>query len=97
MKFKICPVILLIFFIIAFHYRVNLDGIHPYNPGNVKASDPVFHSLESGHIAEKGVIGFYPPYIAEGKEDILNTVPPLFHIITGSIIALTGIQDWNVA
>lgn len=91
----IAIVILVIFFVTGFFLRVGLNEIHPTHPGNIKASDPVFHALAADYFAETGSVGINPPYLSIGFENVADVVPPGLTILSGSLAGVTGIESWN--
>ncbi|MBN1502551.1 glycosyltransferase family 39 protein [Candidatus Woesearchaeota archaeon] len=92
----IYDILVLVLFLISFFIRINVDKIYLNNPGNVKASDPAYHVLVADYIAESGVIGKSPPYLAQGHTNVVDIVPPLQAIISGSLIHFSGIESWNI-
>jgi hypothetical protein len=88
--------IVIVFFILAFYIRINVNGIYLNNPGNLKAADAIYHSLMAEGIAEGYPIAEQAPYMAQNLEHVINIVPPHTGTITGALIALTGQASWNL-
>jgi len=89
-------ILLLLLFLSGFFVRVNITGGVDYSyPGNIKASDPFFHTHQALNVAENGnffVHPFYNSRVPNGADGV-----PYFQSgIAGAIISLTGIAEWNV-
>lgn len=92
-KFEIAVVLLFIF---AWTLRVNVDGLFLSHPGNIKAADPMYHSLAAQVIVDEGVYGNLPYYLAQGWENMIDPNPPLNYIITAWLTKISGLPVWNV-
>ncbi|MBT7393066.1 hypothetical protein HN827_09660, partial [archaeon] len=65
-------------------------------PGNLYSFDGINHYLVADHIATSEKFEF-PPFLAFGKEEIANVIPPLFYMHVAPLFKFTGVEDWNIA
>jgi|GEM_PF-4290230 len=96
LKINIPATILLVLFLLGFWFRLELNGVHELQPGNVKAADPVYHVVESMYIAETGKAGMDPPEFSHGNPNIISNVPPLLHVMAGALSFTRGLKAWNI-
>jgi len=87
--------IVLLLFLLGLYFRVELNGLYKGYPGNVKAMDPMHHTLNAEWIAESGHYGTMPFYLAQGYENVMDYLPPFLYLSTAAMTILSGIPAWD--
>ncbi len=92
-KYEIAAFLL---FVLAWGLRANIDGLPLTYPGNIKAADPMYHTLAADIIVESGKYGNLAPYLAQGQTNLVDPSPPLNYLATAAIANVSGLPVWVV-
>ncbi len=92
-KYEIAAFLL---FVLAWGLRANVDGLPLTHPGNIKAADPMYHTLAADIIVESGRYGNLAPYFAQGYTNMIDPSPPLNYLATAAISKVSGLPVWVV-
>ncbi len=96
-KRDLIHLIILILFFIGLGIRVESMGMPQEHPGNLKAGNAFYHTIAASEVANGAPPFSYPNFLAGGYSDILNIVSQHQAFTIGSLINLTGIEDWKLA
>ena len=94
---KIAILIILVLFLAGLFFRVQLDGLNPTHPGNLKAANAFYHVIAADHVANTGEIFGNPSWDAEGHNDVTSIVAQHQAVMIAPLIKLTGIEEWNLS
>ncbi|MBW2987686.1 hypothetical protein KY336_04000, partial [Candidatus Woesearchaeota archaeon] len=87
--------IILFLFILGVALRLQVDGIYVDNPGTIKAADAFYYVLSAENIAETGKYGYFPYYITDGSDDMIDAHVPLMLISGSGLTSTSGLKAWN--
>lgn len=97
MKLKFHPeYIMLVLFLAALVLYLNMDGIPLTHPGNIKAADPFYHAIVAETIVKTGEWHFYPAWLSQNNQRMVNIQPPLLYMNTAALSIFSDIPVWAV-
>ncbi len=84
-----------VLFLLSVFVRVSINGFNMGYPGNLKAMDPMHHSLETEWIVEENEYGLMPYYLAQGHEDVISYLPPFLYLVSATFALIGGIPAYD--
>jgi len=96
-KETITYILIFILFLTALFIRAESIGVGLDHPGNLKAGNAFYHTILPTYLAEGVDVFTFPPNLAEGHDNIINTVSQHQALLIAPFIKFTGIQDWNLS
>ncbi len=83
-------------FFVALALYINIDQIPLSHPGNIKAADPFYHTIEAEFIQETGEWNYYPDWLSQHQQHMMNIQPPLLYMDTVALSLFGDLPVWAV-
>ena len=90
--------IIIVLILIAALSYIAIDGVDITHPANLKAADPMYHTIETKNIIDSGQLQYLPNWISFKNANAINAQPQLLYLQTAAVSLIGFITNapWAV-